>query len=561
MSLLKSFLSSPRTMPERPQQRQRTLVPFKTAGMVVDYETALKYSAVWRCINLISSIIATFPWHVFQAEVRGDRIVRKQMPMENPIDWALHRQANPEMSALDFRRMMFAWLLLTGNAYAEIERDAAGRVQWLWPLVPNRVTPDRNERGDLVYKVTNLRGESVVLDARSVYHLRGLGFDGLMGYSVIGMAARSIGIGLASEEFSAAYFSNGITPSGVLEHPKNLGPDAYERLKTSLTEQHGGGPSKAHGPLILEEGMIWKTISNKPEEAQLIENRRFQVSDIARWFGVPLVLLEETEKATSWGSGIEQILIGFSNFTLRPLVISAETEADIKLFGPQQRGRLVTKMNMNALLRGDTGSRKEFYKTMRELGVLSVNEIREREDMNPIGPEGDKRLVPLNFTTLEKAGEEPVESEPEEDDSGEDSVDTSDDADDNSEDTSERRRRDVETQRAVLSKTLDDIAHHEQKRCGQMCKRYRNDRTGFVRAMDRYYPGQQRHMLATLSGPVHALASMANLHVHADTVVESYIARHIQLSRLAMLDAFDTSNPMTAPDPALAVQQIIEALI
>lgn len=562
MAFLKSFLAAPRATPDLPQQRQRHLIPMRTAGMVVDYETALKYSAVWRCVNLISSTIAALPWHVFETSVRNGRVLRKQVDMNHPTDWVLHRQANPEMSALDFRQFMIAWALLDGNAYAEIERDRAGRIMWLWPITPDRVAPGRDASGELIYRVRNMRGATVEIPARDMFHLKGLGFDGLVGYSVISMAAKSIGLGLAAEEFGASFFSNGITPSGVLEHPKNLGDDAYARLKTSLKEEHGGGPSHAYQPLILEEGMVWKSISAKPEEAQFLENRRFQVGDIARWYGVPMVLLEEKD-ASTWGTGIEQILIAFEKFGLGPWVARAESEADIKLFGPQQRGRLISKINMKALVRGDLNARREWYKAMRDLGVFSVNDILELEDMNPIGPEGDKRLVPLNMTTLEKAGEEPPKpapAAPAEPGADPDEPGETDDEDGENRDAPTRARV-VAAQRDVLAAGMRQIVGYEQKKAERPLARYRGDRSAFVQWMDRFFSGQAGHMRSTLTAPVGALISLTGAHAHADTVIDQCIERHVQLSRLALLEAFDNEAAPQLPDPMFAVEQIIEAVV
>jgi HK97 family phage portal protein len=564
MGLLNSFLAAPRAVPERPQQRQRFLVPMRTAGMVVDYETALKYSAVWRCINLIASTLAMLPWHVFEMMRRGERLVRNQVDMNHPVDWALHRQANPETSAFDFRQFMMAWALLDGNAYAEIERDRAGRVLWLWPIVPERVMPTRNPEGELVYRVRNERAAEVEIPARDMYHLRGLGFDGLVGYSVISMAARSIGLGLAMEEFGASYFHNGITPSGVLEHPKNLGDDAYHRLKTSLKEEHGGGPQRAYQPLILEEGMAWKTIAAKPEEAQMLENRRFGVSDIGRWYGVPMVLLEEKD-ASTWGKGIEQILIAFDKFGLGPWVGRLEAEADIKLFGPQQRGRLIAKLNRNALVRGDLASRREWYKVMRDLGVFSVNDIRELEDLNPIGPEGDKRLVQLNMTTLEKVGEDPPKpapAPPGDAEPGEDDDEPGQDDDGGGEGNDPPTRAQVlAAQREVLTAAMLRVTAYEQKKYERPIKRYRGDRPAFVEWMDKFYAGQVDYMRAMLTPPVNALIQLTNARAHAETVVEQCAERYVQLARLALLDAFDNGTPLQMPDPLLAVEQLIEATV
>lgn len=549
---VKNLYALARTGRQTIEQRQRFLVPMRHAGMYVDHETALKYSAVWRCVNLISQTIATLPWHVFNSVVKDDRVVRT-IALDNPVDWILHRQANPEMSALQFREFMLSWALLGGNSYAEIERDRAGRVLWLWPISPERVTPARNESGDLIYRVRTSLSETVEIPARDMYHLRGLGFDGLVGYSVISMAARSIALGLAQEAFGASFFSNGITPSGVLEHPKHLSDKAHERLKEDLKKDHGG-PEKAFAPMILEEGMVWKAISQNPEEAQFLENRRYQVSDMARWFGVPLVLLEETEKATTWGSGIEQILLGFQNFTLRPWITRMEIEADIKLFGTQQRGRVITKMNMSAQMRSDMASRKAFYKTMWDMGVFNANDILELEDRNPIGPEGDKRFVPSSVTTIQKAGEQPKPAQNSGTDNGEDDDDKAQKPDEAT------RARVVEAQREVLSEAMRHIVDYESKKAVPAFARYRNKRAEFVAWMDKFFDGQVAHMRSMILPSVKALARLTASDKDYAGMVDLCIDMHIQMSRANLLDAFDSGSKPDVMDHVPIVDNLIEAV-
>ena len=375
-------------------------VPMRQAGMHVDHDTALKLSTVFACTRVIAETVAQLPWRVYRENANGGRDRVVSSPLEN----VLQRRPNPEMGAFTFRETLLAWALTWGNGYAEIVRDQAGRVAELWPIAPDRVCLKRASDGVLYYEVSNQSGAKTLLDPADVFHLHGLGFDGVEGYSVISMAARSIGLGLAADEFGASFFGNSTVVSGILKHPATLSEEAVSRLKESWKEQRQG-PSRAHSPIVLEEGMTWEQLGIPPDDAQFLETRRFQVQDICRWFRVPPHKVADLERATF--SNIEHQSIEFVVDTIMPWCLRLEQEADRKLFGRTTPQRMYTKLNANALLRGDAKSRSDFYSTMWNLGVLSVNEIRELEDLNPIGEDGDKRFVQLNMTTLERAGEEP----------------------------------------------------------------------------------------------------------------------------------------------------------
>ena len=401
---LKRIFSLPRTWRRDPAQERTVYVPLMQAGVRVDHETAMTYAAVYAAVRVISETIATLPWRVLRLKPDGSR---ERLPT-SPVERVLNVRPNPEMSPFAFRETMIAWALTWGNGYAEIVRDGAGRVTELWPIAPDRVDVRRDEAGALVYEVRNNRGEKTYLPASSVYHLHGLGYDGVTGYSVISLAARNIGLGLASEEFAGSFFANGAVLSAVLEHPEHLGDVSYKNLKKSLEEKTG--PKNQHKPMILEEGMKWKQMGIPPEDAQLLATRQFSVIDIARWFRVPPHKLGDLERATF--SNIEHQDREFVVNTLMPWTIRMEQEADYKLF-PNRGSSAYTKLMVNALMRGDSQARAEFYQKMANMGVFSINEVRQLEDMDPIGPDGDKRLVQINQTTLEKIGnDDPEDSEP-----------------------------------------------------------------------------------------------------------------------------------------------------
>jgi HK97 family phage portal protein len=363
------------------------------AGVVVDEDVALKYSAFWGCVRIISETVASLPWCVYKKTTKG-----RTEDTKSAIYWILHTQPNPEMGAFAFKELLVRRMLVCGNAYAEIERDASGRPIWLWPIASERVRLDRDETGALVYMVKNNEsfGNEVPILPRDMFHLKGPGGDGLTGYSVLKMAADAIGTGSAMDRFGASFFGNGANVGAVLTHPKTLSQAAQDRLAASVSKNHAG--SNSLHPLILEEGMTFEKMGIPPEEAQFLESRKFQIGDIARWFRVPPHKLGLLDRAT-W-SNIEQQAIEFVTDAIVPTCIRLEQEADLKLYGRNNMGVYYTKFNVAAMMRGDMKSRYDAYAVGRQWGWLSANDILEFEDSNPI-KNGDLYLVPVNMTTPE----------------------------------------------------------------------------------------------------------------------------------------------------------------
>jgi HK97 family phage portal protein len=371
----------------------------RQAGVRVTEGTALTLGAVWACRRVIGEDLAKLPWGVFKKTGTG----RTAQP-EHPVEWLLHTQANPECDALAWRDTILGHALLWGNGFSEIERDAAGRPHWLWLLTPDRVEPARTAGGRLVYDVANAREPNTVLDAADVFHLRGPGFDSLVGYSMVRFAARCIGLGISLEEEAANFNANDSTPGGVLESPRRLTDNAAKNLRESWQGKHGG-PHKRRTVAILEEGVTWKQTGLPPEDSQLIQSRQATPAEICRWFRVPPHKIADLLRATF--SNIEDQEISYVGDALVPWARRLETEADLKLFGPINRGTLFTRLNFHQQLRGNSAARVAYYMPLLDRGVFCLNEVRDMEGLNPIGPDGDKRFVALNMQLLEDAGEEP----------------------------------------------------------------------------------------------------------------------------------------------------------
>jgi len=374
-----------------------------TAGEYVDANTALRVSVVWACLSYLSRTVAQLPWRVMMETERGAEEMRG-----HPVSRILRLRPNPEIGPFTFKEQMVWWAASWGNAVAEIVRDNRGAVIGLYPIHPSRVTFERVvETGELVYRIWNDNSLRAELSPDQVFHLRGFG-DGPVGLDVISYAAESIGWSRATEVFGAAFFGQGMAPSGIIKSAAGMKPDGFQKLKEELASVMSGAKN-SHRTLILDADMDYKTLAVNPQAAQLLEIRQHQVEEICRWFGVPPHKIMHLLRATF--SNIEHQSIEVVVDSITPWAKRLEEEADYKLFG-LNRGGFYTKLDLKGLLRGDFKTRAEGYKLLREMGVLSVNEIRVLEDMNPIGDEGDKRIVPLNMTTLERLGEEPPDPAP-----------------------------------------------------------------------------------------------------------------------------------------------------
>jgi len=375
-----------------------------TSGKNVNEHSAMQMTAVYACVRILSEAVAGLPLHLYRYNKDGG----KEKAMDHPLYALLHDEPNPEMTSFVFRETLMTHLLLWGNAYAQIIRNGKGEVIALYPLMPNKMQVDRDDKGQLFYTYSRSREEAnskdsstVVLKPDDVLHIPGLGFDGLVGYSPIGMAKNAIGMGLACEEYGAKFFANGASPSGVLEHPGILKDP--ERVRTSWNAAYGGS-SNAHKVAVLEENMHYVPISISPNEAQFLETRKFQINEIARIFRVPPHMVGDLEKSSF--SNIEQMSLEFVMYTLDPWVIRWEQSLSRALFSKDEKKSYFFKFNVEGLLRGDYQSRMTGYATARQNGWMSANDIRELENLDRIPAEdgGDLYLVNGNMLPLEKAG-------------------------------------------------------------------------------------------------------------------------------------------------------------
>ncbi len=363
------------------------------AGVSVNEHTSMKASAVYACVTLIAKAIGSLPLKVYRRKQNGDSV---EVPDTLPY-YLLHDEPNPVMTSCVWREFLAANVLLGGNAYAVIGRNKANQVLDLFPVHARAVTPSRVD-GRNQYAVRLPDGSEEIVDQSDMLHVPGLGFDGLSGKSVITWAARqAVGLALATEQHGSRIFSNGAKLGVVLKHPKTLSKPAADRLAIQFEQQHVGLSNVAK-TLILEEGIDVSNVSMNNEDAQFLETRRFQVEDIARFFGVPPHMIGHTEKQSSWGTGVEQQTLGFLIFTLLPWLTRFEQEFNRKLF---PRSPFYAQFKVQGLMRGDSKARSEYYASGHQNGWLTTNEIRKAEDLEPV-PGGDTLFVQTNLAPMEK---------------------------------------------------------------------------------------------------------------------------------------------------------------
>ncbi len=405
MGIISEFFKSR----DKPQNRTNGsaysfLFGSSTSGKRVNEQTAMQMTAVHACVRVISEAMASLPLHLYQYNDSGG----KEKAVGHPLYFLLHDEPNPEMTSFVFRETMLTCLLLWGNSYSQVIRNGKGDVVALYPLMPNRMNVDRDEKGKLYYEymmndtdAPTMKRTTVKLDPEDVLHIPAMSYDGLVGYSPIAMARNAIGLAIATEEYGSRFFQNGASPSGVLEHPGVLKDPG--RIRESWTQTFGGSDN-AGKVAVLEEGMKYSPISIPPDQAQFLETRKFQIEEIARIFRVPQHMIGSMEHSTF--SNIEQQSLEFVKYTLDPWVARLESSMNRRLLRPEEKGEYFIKFNLDGLLRGDYASRMQGYATARQNGWMSANDIRELENLDRISEEegGDLYLINGSMTKLKDAG-------------------------------------------------------------------------------------------------------------------------------------------------------------
>jgi HK97 family phage portal protein len=375
------------------------------AGEHINQWTALQITTVWACVQIISQTIASLPLSVYRKREDGGR----EELLRQREYYLLHNEPNERMSSCVFREIVTASVLLWGNGYARIDFDGSGKTNALWPLAADKTTPYLNEQRQLRYRYVDPEtGQQTILFPENVLHIPGLSFDGICGMSPIMLHREGLGLAKALESFGAEYFGNGTFLSGTLNAKGTLTDKAKERLNLSWKMAHTGHGNRWKVPILEEDMTFTQYGQTNNEHAQFTETRRLQIAEVARIYHVPLHMLAETEAGPTYASA-EQFALEFVQYTLRNWLVRWEQELNRKLF---PRSDIYTEHNLDGLLRGDFATRMTGYATGRQWGWFSVNDIRRKENMNPLkGTDGDQYVVPMNMTTPERV-ENPPEPTP-----------------------------------------------------------------------------------------------------------------------------------------------------
>jgi HK97 family phage portal protein len=368
------------------------------AGIAITGERALNYTAYWSCVSLMAQTLASLSCFVYRR--KGER--GRSRATDHPLYLLLHSEPNPEMDSFSyFESLMYHLVANNGNAYSYIDWDAdLLTIKALWPMNPDRVTKLRNEKLEIEYEYRTENGP-VRLPAFRVWHIPGFGFDGLIGYTPLTYARNQIGLGIAAERMGSNLFKNGLTVGGMAMHPGQMSKEAQQRFRESIEEQHKG-VDKAHRLLILEEGMKYEKNSIPPNDAQMLETRKYQRNEMAAFFHIPPHLVGDLEHATF--SNIEEQSLEFVQYTMRPWLVRWERSINRQLLLPQEKEEYYTEFLVDSLLRGNIESRYRAYAIGRNWGWLTPNRIAEIENLEPIPPEdgGDTFLQPMNMAPADE---------------------------------------------------------------------------------------------------------------------------------------------------------------
>ncbi|MFJ7049040.1 phage portal protein [Streptomyces sp. NPDC101112] len=361
------------------------------AGVPVSETTALRASPVWRAVSLIAGVSSALPLPTYKEGTR------EKQPFE------LLRNPHPDLTPVELWRFAYLYRVLWGNTYIQKVRNGAGQIKELWPVSADRVhveriRPDEANPSGKLFDVVDDWGVSHVWTPHQMLHIPGLGYDGITGCSPVRLATQGIGLAQAAEKSAARLFGSGNMIGGVLQTEQRLDADQAARLKERWKAKMSG-VHNSHEVAVLDSGASFKPVQMPNTDAQFLESRQFQVTEIARMFGVPPFLLMSTEKSTSWGTGLEQQAQGWVTFDLNPTWLTPTEQRITKELLPRE---LYANYQMGGLLRGDSAARATFYRAMRDVGAYSADDVRALEEMPPLpaGKGGDAYLQPMYMAPL-----------------------------------------------------------------------------------------------------------------------------------------------------------------
>lgn len=351
------------------------------SASTVTFDTAMQLSAVWACVKLLSETVASLPLNIYKKTSDGRRLDDR-----HALTMLFNGKVNKWQNKIEFFETVMLNLMTQGNAYCIIERRG-GRILGLVPIMSNQVEPMLLDDGTLVYNYTNDNGIAV-LAADNIWHIKLMG-NGTVGMSPLSYQRNTLGIAQAAESATTKIYRNGAKPSGVLTIDRVLNAAQREQVRQSFSTLTATTDDRL---MVLEGGMKFDAISLSPQDIELLSSRKFQISEICRWYGVPSVMVNDNNGSTTWGSGIEQIMQGFYKLTLRPILEKIEASIRISLMTPSERDRYEIEFDFDALLRADAKSRFESYRVGITAGLMTPNEARALEHL-PAMPGGEKLLI------------------------------------------------------------------------------------------------------------------------------------------------------------------------
>ena len=374
------------------------------SGEVVSKEQALRVAAVWSCVRVLSETIASLPISLYERDENN----QKKVKSDNPLNALISQQPSPLFNSFMFFERIMVDLSLDGNSYAYIERNNGGFPIGLHPIKCNDVDVFISPKGrGVYYEIKQSDSENIYpkvgrVNGIDMIHIKGLSTNGIQGKSPIQMAAETLGIALALDKHAGAYFKNGSQLGGILKHPGTLKPETAKRLRESWSNNYSG-TSNTGKTAILEEGMDFQARTIPNNQAQFIESRQYQISDICRIFRVPNHLVNDLSNATY--SNIEAQQIDFVVHTITPWIKRIESELNAKLVPFKKRGSEYFKFNLTAILRGDSKARADYYRTLVNIGVMSPDEVRKLEDLNSVGGASEDYYMQSNMLPINRLGE------------------------------------------------------------------------------------------------------------------------------------------------------------
>ena len=380
-------------IPTKTQKRDLSLNTIFPDANVFDTDKALTLTAVWCAIRLLAESVSSLPISVYTKQANGDKLEDTKSPIYKLVKF----KPNYYQNKITFFEFIMLSICTEGNSYVQIVRNNSGTPVQLICLDPSNVTVVVNNN-ELFYQIDG----GSVLDSSDVLHFKTITDDGVTGLSPIDQCAKALNWGVSLEEFGSTFFSNGAKPSSILQTDRALSDTALQRLKSSFNNNYAK-LKNSNSTIVLEEGLTFKPISISPEQAQFLSSRQFSIEEVARIFNVPPHMLKDLSKSSF--NNIEMQSQEFVTYTLMPYLTRIEQEMNLKLFRTNELGKTFVEFNVNGLLRGDVKSRTEAYKTAITNGYMSINEVRQKENMNSIEG-GDKHFMQMNMTTIDKVGED-----------------------------------------------------------------------------------------------------------------------------------------------------------